>query len=91
MGNAAVVRAELVTADTCRALGFEARGRSPVVALCERLLDLGFHPAAVVEIYDKDALLRSVSLGEAAPHRFDEPASARWHVLRIRDVTAATK
>ena len=65
--NHPMIRAELFDADCCTALGLEARGAAPVLALSRKLLAAGHHPALALEAYRGETLcLRIRSIGEAA-------------------------
>jgi hypothetical protein len=61
------IHAELSGSDRCTALGIEARGAAPVLALCRELLAAGLDPDAAVEAYRAGTLaLRVRSIGEGA-------------------------
>ena len=61
------IRAELFGADCCKALGIEARGAAPVLALCRKLVEAGINRALALEAYRGDILcLRIRSIGEGA-------------------------
>jgi hypothetical protein len=61
------VRAELIGSDTATALGIAVRSSSPVLALCRKLLEVGFDHTTPLEAWRGDTLcLRVSSIGEAA-------------------------
>ena len=65
--NQVAIRAELFSADCCKALGIEARGAAPVLALCRKLVEAGINRALALEAYRGDILcLRIRSIGEGA-------------------------
>jgi hypothetical protein len=62
-----LIRAELTGDESCRANSVTARGGSPVIALCRKLVAAGYDPTTRLETYRGDALCLSVrSIGEAA-------------------------
>jgi hypothetical protein len=63
----APIRAELIGADHCSALGITATGYAPVLALCRLLIEAGHDPATPLEAWRGDTLcLRVRAIGEAA-------------------------
>jgi hypothetical protein len=61
------LRAELIGTDHAAALGIEAHGPSPVLALCRALVEAGHDPATPLLAYRNNTLaLRVRSIGEAA-------------------------
>lgn len=51
------IRAELIGDQVARAYGVTAQGPNCVLTLARTLLDTGFHPAAVLEVYGADGYL----------------------------------
>jgi hypothetical protein len=75
------IRAELIGSDTITALGFNARGSAPVLALCRELIAAGIDPATSLEAWRGNVLaLRIASIDSAARLAVDETrtAFARW-------------
>ena len=65
-GAAPTIRAELAWSDHAKALGILARGSSPVLNLCRKLVDAGCDPASPLEAWrDSTLALRVRSIGEA--------------------------
>ncbi len=63
----ALIRAELVGDDTCRAWGIAVSGKAPVLAMCRRLIAAGFDPATPLEAWRGEILcLRVRWIGEGA-------------------------
>ena len=61
------VRADIVGFDKCMAEGCTARGSSPVLALCRKLVDAGIDPARSLSVFRGDTVcLKIRSIGEAA-------------------------
>jgi hypothetical protein len=62
-----VIRAELIGADICTALGTTVQSSTPVLAMCRQLIAAGHGPTTRLEAYRGDVLCLWVrSLGEAA-------------------------
>lgn len=62
-----VIHATLAGDDTCSALGVTARGRSPVLSLCRRLVEAGNDPLRPLHCYRGCILALTVcSIGEGA-------------------------
>src|SRR5215470_4979726 len=65
--NAQAIFAELIGSERCSALGMTARGTTPVLALCRRLIEAGHNPATPLEVWRGSTLcLRIRRIGEAA-------------------------
>jgi hypothetical protein len=63
----AAIRAELLTYDSCCALGMTVRHPAPVLALCRLLVEAGHDPATPLEAWRGDVpCLRIRSIGAAA-------------------------
>ena len=61
------IRADLIDADTCTALGLTCNSASPVLALCRALVEAGHDPATPLEAYrGKTFCLRIRSICECA-------------------------
>jgi hypothetical protein len=61
------IRADLIGADTCTALGLTCKSSSPVLALCRALIAAGHDSATPLDAYRGETLcLRVRSIGEAA-------------------------
>ena len=61
------IRAELKGCDRALSCGFVVRSSSPVLALCRKLVDAGYHLTTPLEAYRGDTLCLKVrSIGEAA-------------------------
>jgi hypothetical protein len=62
------VCAELIGSDTCSIpAGITARGNTPILALCQKLIEAGCDPGRGLNVYRGDVLaLRVRSIGEAA-------------------------
>jgi len=61
------IRAELVGDSKALACGFVISAKSPLLALCRKLVDAGYDPATALEAYRGDMLCLKVrSIGEAA-------------------------
>jgi len=64
------IRAELNGSNRCSTLGITARGHSPVLGLCRKLIEARYDPATSVEVYrDQTLCLRVRSIGEATAIR----------------------
>jgi hypothetical protein len=62
-----VIRAELIGSDICIALGITVEASSPVLALCQAVIEAGHDPAIPLDVYRGDILcLRIRSIGEGA-------------------------
>lgn len=78
------LRAELIGADTCTALGITTHGSAPVLMLCRNLIEVGHDPATPLEVYRGATLaLRVRSIGEGAAltvedNRLGRPTFRRW-------------
>ena len=71
------IRAQLA-GDTCTALGITAKSDSPVLALCQKLIDAGHDLSAPLEAYRGDMLaLRVNSIGQGAQLKVDIAATGR--------------
>jgi hypothetical protein len=65
--NFSAIRAEIINSGQCSAEGITARGSSPVLALCRKLVAAGYDPSAPLEAWRGSTLcLRVRSIGEAA-------------------------
>jgi hypothetical protein len=63
----ALICAELISSDCCKAEGFIARGHAPVLELCRRLVAAGFGPGSRLEASRGNTLCLFVrSIGEGA-------------------------
>jgi hypothetical protein len=61
------IRADLIGSDRCTAAGITATGNASVLALCRRLLAVGYDPATPMRVYRGAVLALSVrSIGEGA-------------------------
>lgn len=61
------IRADIIGLGRCQAEGHAVRGASPVLALCRRLVEVGFDPNWPLHAYREDTLCLVVhSIGEAA-------------------------
>jgi hypothetical protein len=61
------IRGELIGSDQCCALGYTARGYTPVLRLCQMLLNAGYDPTTSLHAYRGETLCLLVrSIGEAA-------------------------
>ncbi len=61
------LRAELAGQSTAAACGITARGESPVLALCRKLIEAGHDPATPLDAFRGETLcLRIKSIGRAA-------------------------
>jgi len=61
------IRGELIGSDQCCALGYTARGYTPVLRLCRMLIDAGYDPTTPLHCYRGETLCLLVrSIGEAA-------------------------
>jgi hypothetical protein len=79
-------RAELIGSDRCSALGITARGTTPVLALCRRLVEAGHDPATPLEVWRGTTLcLRVRSIGEAAQFTIEDDRHGRPRLRRWRD------
>jgi len=71
------IRAKLAGA-ICTALGITAKSDSPVLALCQKLIDAGHDPSAPLEVYRGDMLaMRVKSIGQGAQLKVDVAPSGR--------------
>jgi hypothetical protein len=62
-----IIRAELIGDDTAIALGITARSSTPVIRLCQQLLDAGHDPHTRLHVYRGQTLALTVrSIGEGA-------------------------
>ena len=65
--TAQVIRAELAWSDTATALNVVARSTSPVLLLCRKLLDAGYHPdSPLIAFRGNTACLHIRAISEAA-------------------------
>jgi hypothetical protein len=91
------IRAELIGADCCAALGFIARGYSPTLALCRELVAAGCDPATPLDAYRGDVLcLRVRAIGEAAGLTIEDdwhgrPRLRRWRERRCGAASAVAQ
>lgn len=61
------IRAQIINSGEASAKGVTARGPSPVLALCRKLVEAGFDPGRPLHAYRDDMLaLRVRSIGEGA-------------------------
>jgi hypothetical protein len=61
------IQGNLTGSNQCRTEGYTARGTSPVLALCRKLVEAGFDPKRQLHAYRGDTLALHVrSIGEAA-------------------------
>ena len=61
------IRAELVGSDRCTAAGYVARGTTPILAMCRRLIEADYDPTTTLHCYRGETLCLLVRLiGEAA-------------------------
>jgi hypothetical protein len=61
------IRAELIGSDLCAAAGYVARGTTPILALCRKLVAAGVNPALPLECYRGRVLAITVaSIGQGA-------------------------
>jgi hypothetical protein len=61
------IRAELTKSDIATAEGITVKAESPVLALCRKLIDVGYDPSTPLEAYRNGTLaLRVKSIGQAA-------------------------
>jgi hypothetical protein len=61
------IHVELIGSNSCAALGITISSSSPVLALCRKLISLGYDPATPLEAYRGETLaLRVRSIGEGA-------------------------
>jgi hypothetical protein len=58
------IRAELIGSDTCIAGGITARGNTPILALCRKLIDAGLDPGRPLHAYRR--LGTQISISAAA-------------------------
>ncbi len=59
--------ADIIGSDQCQAEGFTARGSSPVLAICRKLIEAGFDPDLPIRADRGDVLCLTIrSIGEAA-------------------------
>ncbi len=78
------IRAEIEKDHTCTAAGIKVRARAPVLALCRKLIAVGFDPSLPLHAYRGDVLALKVrSIGEAAMLTVQEcrdgkPRYRRW-------------
>lgn len=85
------VHAEIIGSDKCRAEGYSARGPSPVLALCRKLVEAGFDPGRPLHAYRGEVLcliVRSIGAGAAltvAEGRRDAPRFRRWKPMHSRE------
>ena len=54
------IHAELIGERACTALGITAHGNAPALALCRRLIAIGYHPECVLQAYRADVLCLTV-------------------------------
>jgi hypothetical protein len=78
------LRAELIGSDGATAIGVEAHGPSPVLALCRALVEAGHDPATPLHAYRGHTLALKVhSIGEGAKltvgdNDIGKPVFRRW-------------
>jgi hypothetical protein len=66
------IRAELIGSEYCSALGLAIESATPVLALCQQLIEAGHDPATPLNAYRGETLcLRVRSIGEAAQLEVD--------------------
>ena len=64
---AEIIHAELSGSDTCTAEGYTIRANAPVLALCRKLVDVGYDPTRPLHAYRGNTLcLKIRSIGEGA-------------------------
>jgi hypothetical protein len=80
------LRAELVGSGNCQAAGLTARGRSPALALCRKLLAAGHDPGLPVNVYRGDTLTFIIrTIGEGAWLDVADDRHGRPRFRRRRD------
>jgi hypothetical protein len=73
------IHAELAWSDHATAFGIVARGASPVLALCRKLVEAGYDPRTPLEAWRAGTLcLRVRSIGEGARLTVDEHNGTRF-------------
>jgi hypothetical protein len=62
-----VIRAQIIGSNQCRAEGFTVRAASPVLTICRKLVEAGYHPDRPLRAYRGDMLCLEIrAIGEAA-------------------------
>jgi hypothetical protein len=72
------IRAEIDKSNRCDAAGYTVTGYSPVLAMCRKLVEVGFDPATPLHAYRGDTLCLTVSsIGWGAKHTVQDSNSGR--------------
>ena len=77
----AILRAELIGADTCTVAGMTATAHAPTLAMCRQLLAAGLDPDAALDVYRAGTLalrIRSIAAGAAIDVRDDNRGTPRF-------------
>ena len=83
----ASLHAEITSSTTARAAGFSARGASPVLALCRKLLAAGIDPARPLHAYRGEVLcllVRSIAEGARLTVAEGSRDTPRFRLLKPR-------
>jgi hypothetical protein len=56
-----IIQAQIIGSDQCTAEGFTVRSAAPVLAMCRKLIEAGYDPAAELHAYRGDMLCLKIS------------------------------